>query len=178
MAHLPTNTNSANIRCNSRTPTLHIIPTNSPPLTASSLSAIEHLPIPRYAEIPRTQSHDQDLEASDHRHSNKDTSESTTSPFIPGGGLTRRFLDSLFPSPPRSTANNTTTKTTVDSPWSIPTLALLQFVMEGDNRADAHLFASVITKVLEREPGSAGWKVPKSWETGLFGSDHDQTLYG
>lgn len=79
-------------------------------------------------------------------------------PFIPGGGLTRRILSSI------------------PSSWSIPTVALLQFVIEGDNRADANLFAAVASKVLGVEIKE--WKQPGSWSQGLFGAPHDQTLYG
>jgi len=79
-------------------------------------------------------------------------------PFIPGGGLTRRILSSL----PES--------------WEIPTAALLQFVLEGDNRSDASLLAAVVAKVLSLEVRE--WKQPFSWQQGLFGTPHDQTLYG
>jgi proteasome assembly chaperone 2 len=81
-------------------------------------------------------------------------------PFIPGGGLTRRILSSL------------------PSPWPIPTAALLRFVMEGDNRADAKLFAMVVAKLLGVDTVINKWKEPRSWEQGLFGPPHDQTLYG
>jgi len=79
-------------------------------------------------------------------------------PFISGGGLTRRILSSL----PES--------------WEIPTAALLQFVLEGDNRSDASLMAAVVAKVLSLEVRE--WKQPFSWQQGLFGTPHDQTLYG
>jgi len=79
-------------------------------------------------------------------------------PFIPGGGLTRRILSNL----PES--------------WEIPTAALLHFVVEGDNRSDASLTAAVVAKVLSLEVQE--WKQPFSWQQGLFGTPHDQTLYG
>ena len=79
-------------------------------------------------------------------------------PFIPGGGLTRRILSNLPPN------------------WDIPTAALLQFVLEGDNRSDASLMASVTAKVLSLEVPE--WKEPSSWQHGLFGTPHEQTLYG
>ena len=79
-------------------------------------------------------------------------------PFIPGGGLTRRILSNL------------------PTDWNIPTAALLQFVLEGDNRSDASLMASVTAKVLSLEVPE--WKEPSSWQQGLFGTPHDQTLYG
>lgn len=84
----------------------------------------------------------------------------TRIPFIPGGGLTRRILSSL----PQT--------------WSIPTAALLQFVLEGDNREDAHLLAAVVAKVLGIDHAISEWKRPGSWEQGLFGTPHEQTLYG
>ncbi|KAI9509734.1 PAC2 family-domain-containing protein [Russula earlei] len=79
-------------------------------------------------------------------------------PFIPGGGLTRRILSNL----PES--------------WAIPTAALLQFVLEGDNRSDASFMAAVVAKVLSLKVQE--WKQPFSWQQGLFGTPHDQTLYG
>ncbi|KAG6920272.1 hypothetical protein DXG01_005041 [Tephrocybe rancida] len=79
-------------------------------------------------------------------------------PFIPGGGLTRRILTSL----PKD--------------WSIPTATLLQFVLEGDNRGDARLFAAVVAKVVGHD--LTEWRQPSSWNVGLFGAPHDQALYG
>ncbi|TFY79887.1 hypothetical protein EWM64_g4120 [Hericium alpestre] len=79
-------------------------------------------------------------------------------PFIPGGGLTRRMLSSIPPS------------------WSVPTASILQFVLEGDNRQDAALMAAIVAKVLSMEIDE--WKQPSSWKDGLFGTPHDQTLYG
>lgn len=52
-------------------------------------------------------------------------------PPIPGGGLTYRFLSSL------------------DSKWPIPTLSLMQYVFEGDNRADAGIFVALLNRVLK-----------------------------
>ncbi|KAH9986532.1 PAC2 family-domain-containing protein [Russula compacta] len=79
-------------------------------------------------------------------------------PFIPGGGLTRRILSNL----PES--------------WEIPTAALVQFVLEGDNRSDASLMAAIVAKVFSLEVQE--WRQPFSWQQGLFGTPHDQTLYG
>jgi len=79
-------------------------------------------------------------------------------PFIPGGGLTRRILSYI----PES--------------WQIPTAALVQFVLEGNNSSDASLMAAVVAKVLSLEVQQ--WRVPDSWKQGLFGTPHDQTLYG
>lgn len=81
-------------------------------------------------------------------------------PFIPGGGLTRRILGSL------------------PDAWTIPTVSLLQFVLEGDNRADARLFAAVVAKVINLDSSIEEWRSPSSWNQGLFGAPHDQTLYG
>lgn len=83
--------------------------------------------------------------------------ERTAIPFIPGGGLSRRILSSL-------------------PDTEIPIVCLLQYVMEGDNRADAQLMAAVVSKVLQVEV--LNWKQPSSWGHGLFGTPHDQTLYG
>ena len=82
----------------------------------------------------------------------------TAIPFIPGGGLTRRILSSI------------------PSRWPIPTASLLQFVLEGDNRTDAGLFATAVAKVVGLHLPE-NWTQPNSWQ-GLFGAPHDQTLYG
>ncbi|KAF4621076.1 hypothetical protein D9613_000383 [Agrocybe pediades] len=84
--------------------------------------------------------------------------ENPSVPFIPGGGLTRRILSSI------------------PEGWPVPTACLLQFVLEGDNRADAGLLASVVTKVIGVDIKE--WRQPFSWRAGLFGTPHDQTLYG
>ncbi|KAF5370560.1 hypothetical protein D9758_001882 [Tetrapyrgos nigripes] len=80
-------------------------------------------------------------------------------PFIPGGGLTRRLLSST----PKS--------------WTIPTAALLRFALDGDNRADAMSLAAITAQIIGISPDGVDWKQPESW-TGLFGTPHDQTLYG
>ncbi|KAJ4483188.1 PAC2 family-domain-containing protein [Lentinula aciculospora] len=80
-------------------------------------------------------------------------------PFIPGGGITRRMLSSL----PKS--------------WSIPLVALLRFALDGDNRADAYSLASIVVQILGIDLTSIEWKQPESW-SGLFGTPHDQSLYG
>ncbi|EIM79186.1 uncharacterized protein STEHIDRAFT_163947 [Stereum hirsutum FP-91666 SS1] len=82
----------------------------------------------------------------------------STIPFIPAGGLTRRILSSL------------------PAAWDIPTASILQFVTEGDNRSDAFLMATAISKVLSLD--TREWKQPLSWQQGLFGTPQDQTLYG
>jgi len=80
-------------------------------------------------------------------------------PFIPGGGLTKRILSSL------------------PQPWNTPIASILQFVLEGDNRGDARLMASVVVKIVGLD-GDLEWKEPASWERGLFGAPQDQSLYG
>lgn len=89
-----------------------------------------------------------------------DLTKESAIPFIPGGGLTRRILSSI------------------PSSWSIPTASLLQFVLEGDNRADALKLAAVVVKTLGVDNLIEVWKQPGSWTHGLFGPPHDQTLYG
>ncbi|PAV18989.1 proteasome assembly chaperone 2 [Pyrrhoderma noxium] len=81
-------------------------------------------------------------------------------PLIPGGGLTRRFL-SLS-----SSLSN------------IQIAAILQFVLEGDNRNDAEYFASVVSGILKLGVKPGSWVQPESWKVGLFGTPHDQALYG
>ncbi|KAL5523948.1 hypothetical protein ACEPAG_8121 [Sanghuangporus baumii] len=84
---------------------------------------------------------------------------SSAIPFVPGGGLTRRLL-----------------VLSTQSSNPIPTAAILQFVSEGDNRGDAEFFASVVARILKLDVKQ--WKQPPSWKVGLFGTPHDQTLYG
>ncbi|KAJ7680534.1 PAC2 family-domain-containing protein [Mycena polygramma] len=129
------------------TPTYQIRPTNTVPLSSTPLARLEELPIPQYSSpVPQyplqsTADSEQDV------------------PFIPGGSLTRRIL-----------------QTFASSQSSVPTAAILQFVLEGDNRADAALLASVVVAVFGLSIG--GFKEPRSWKRGLFGAPPDQTLYG
>jgi len=81
-------------------------------------------------------------------------------PIIPGSGLTRRIISSI------------------PSDWPIPVLSLLQYALQGDNREDAYLLASVALKVLNRDSLIREWRQPSSWNDGLFGGPHDQSLYG
>jgi proteasome assembly chaperone 2 len=97
---------------------------------------------------------------SPHSQHPKQILSETDIPFIPGGGLTRRILSSLSPG------------------WSLPVAALLQFALEGDNRADAHMLATVVAKILGIDGAVKEWKQPGSWKQGLFGAPPDQTLYG
>jgi len=90
----------------------------------------------------------------------QNSEENNSIPFIPSGGLTRRILNSL------------------PDGWNVPTACLLQFVFEGDNRADANILASVVAKVIGVEANCLPWKQPNSWREGLFGAPHDQSLYG
>jgi proteasome assembly chaperone 2 len=86
-------------------------------------------------------------------------------PHIPGGGLTRRLLAALAAPSPAAGAP--------------PTAALLQFVLEGDNRGDAAALATAAAHaagavaLLPR----GGWAEPPSWRTGLFGGAVDGVLY-
>jgi hypothetical protein len=54
----------------------------------------------------------------------------------------------------------------------------MQFVFEGDNRADALFLAETIANLLPVDPNVTAWKQPKSWALGLFGTPLDQSLYG
>jgi len=81
---------------------------------------------------------------------------------IPGSGLTRRIVTSLPTSFP-------------------PTGVILEYVLEGDNRADAKTLASAVARCVQKEFGVTGnerWREPLSWREGLFGSAHDQALFG
>jgi len=129
------------------TPTYQIRPSTAVSLTATPLARLTELPIPEYSSpVPQYPLHSTDEPEPD-------------VPFIPGGSLTRRILQTLS-----------------KSQSSVPTAAILQFVLEGDNRADAALLASVVVAVLGLSVG--GFKEPRSWKQGLFGAPPDQTLYG
>ncbi|KAH7888704.1 PAC2 family-domain-containing protein [Phlebopus sp. FC_14] len=129
------------------TPTTYFCPPGSPSLASTPLASLAQLPIPPYSSpVPQFPPTD------------GEKSVVSVVPFIPGGGLARRILGS------------------VPSSWQIPTLCLLQYVMEGDNRLDAQLLAVVVAKALNHSVSS--WKQPPTWGYGLFGTPHDQTLYG
>lgn len=87
-----------------------------------------------------------------------ETDAKSVIPLIPGGGITRRFLSSL------------------PQKWPVPTACILQFVLEGDNQADAEYLANIVAKALKLSISQ--WKRPSSWRVGLFGTPHDQSLYG
>lgn len=131
-----------------RTPTYQIRPTAGS-LSSTPLARLAQLPIPEYSSpVPQ--------------HPLQDTDEAKPDggvPFIPGGSLTRRILQTLS-----------------KSPSSVPTAAVLQFVLEGDNRADAAMLASAVIAVFGLSV--SGFKEPRSWKQGLFGAPPDQTLYG
>ncbi|KAF5352005.1 hypothetical protein D9756_007527 [Leucocoprinus leucothites] len=132
------------------TPTYQIVPPSGPSLVQTSLDSLMSLPIPVYKSPVRQH-------VQPHEQGNQ---EEGVIPFIPGGGLIRRIL------------------TSIREDWSIPAAAILQFVMEGDNRADANLLAAVIAKILNLNAQIQEWQQPSSWQEGLFGAPHDQTLYG
>ena len=132
------------IDCFYRTTTYQFRPKNSP-ISSTALQSLESLPIPAYTSPVQQEP--------------QNSEENNAIPFIPGGGLTRRILNSL------------------PDGWSVPTACLLQFVFEGDNQADANILASVVAKVIGID-GCLPWKQPSSWREGLFGAPHDQSLYG
>lgn len=127
------------------------MPRNGPSVVQTSLHSVVSIPI---YESPVRQYIQPD------EQSKQEEGHADSTPFIPGGGLTRRIL------------------TSIPENWSIPTAAILQFAMEGDNRADANLLATVIAEVLHLDISSPEWQQPRSWQEGLFGTPHDQTLYG
>lgn len=145
-AILPYTTHSYMIASFYRTTTYQIRPKNNPTISSIALQSLEFLPIPAYTSPVQQEP--------------QNPEENNTIPFIPGGGLTRRILQSL------------------PDGWSVPTACLLQFVFEGDNRADATILASVVAKVIGVDESCLPWKQPSSWREGLFGAPHDQTLYG
>ncbi|KAJ7079132.1 PAC2 family-domain-containing protein [Mycena belliarum] len=127
------------------TPTYQLRPPNAASLESTPLALLASLPIPEYHSP-----------VSQHPF---EKSETRDVPFIPGGSLTRRILQTLSKS---------------QSP--VPTAAILQFVLEGDNRADAALLASAVIAILGLRID--GFREPRSWKQGLFGAPPDQTLYG
>jgi len=127
------------------TTTYQFRPKNSV-ISSTALQSLESLPIPAYTSPVQQEP--------------QNPQENNTIPFIPGGGLTRRILNSL------------------PDGWSVPTACLLQFVFEGDNQADANILASVVAKVIGVDGNCIPWKQPSSWREGLFGAPHDQSLYG
>jgi len=84
----------------------------------------------------------------------------------------------------------------LDSKWPIPTISLLQYVFEGDNRGYAGTFVALLNRVLKLDLQSEftfqftaatlnalvtliGVIEPESWKQGLFGTPHDhQTMFG
>jgi proteasome assembly chaperone 2 len=134
------------------TPTFQIRPIKIRQLAGTPLHNLSDLPIPLYSSPVHPNSYLGRDEVSERILSSQ-------VPFIPGGGLTRRMLSSI------STSN-----------WEIPVASLVHFAVEGDNRADAVSLAGVVAKVLGIEVPL--WKQPGSWQIGLFGTSHDQSLYG
>ncbi|KLO19520.1 hypothetical protein SCHPADRAFT_918582 [Schizopora paradoxa] len=121
----------------------------SPNLESTPLSKVSSLPTYSFAPA---------------QHSPTKETSSTDAPFIPGGGLTRRILSTL------SSTDSTITH--------VPTACILQFVLEGDNRGDAVYFARAVAELLSIDRHVVAWKQPSSWAAGLFGTTHDQSLYG
>src|ERR1700761_4586542 len=86
-------------------------------------------------------------------------SDKLTKIRMPGSGLTRRILDAP------ALAN-------------VPRAAIVQFVMEGDNRIDAHNLARCLFRALRLvKEMDKPITEPESWK-GVFGSMNDQTLFG
>lgn len=138
----------------SSVPTYKLAPPGTPSWDSSPLAIFGQLPLPTYTYISQPPL----------AHL-REGGIAEAVPFIPGGGLTRRILSS-FP-----------------QQWPTPVLSLLQFAFEGDNRADAQSLASIVCKLFNAPPTENGtnqiqWRHPKSWNGGLFGTPHDQTLYG
>ncbi|KAF8332034.1 PAC2 family-domain-containing protein [Cantharellus anzutake] len=83
---------------------------------------------------------------------------------LPSSGITKQLLRSLPPTGFPATG------------------VILQYVLEGDNREDAYLMANIVGRVLGLSEFGRhlqfSWKEPSSWKQGLFGTPHDQTLFG
>jgi len=135
-------------------PTYRLVPPGTPEWDSSPLATFAGLPLPNYTSITQQP----------FPHPQEGRTPGAV-PFIPGGGLTRRILSS-FP-----------------QMWTTPVLSLLQFAFEGDNRTDAQCLASVVSRLFDPTSTEDGesrieWKQPKGWDGGLFGTPHDQSLYG
>lgn len=135
-------------------------------LVSPRSSSIQDTPISNASQLPQYSFIESNSRSNDRTMPSK---ASSSIPLIPGGGLTRRIL-TLIDSDSDPVSN-----------WpSMPTAAILQFVLEGDNRADAAFLAGVVSKIVELRmyKDRDEWKQPPSWRVGLFGTPHDQTLYG
>ncbi|KAF7315469.1 Proteasome assembly chaperone 2 [Mycena indigotica] len=133
------------------TPTYHLLPiSNTSTLSSTPLARLLQLPIPPYTSP-----------VSQYPNNAEPQSPSAIEiPFIPGGSLTRRFFQTISQSPSES---------------KVAIAGVLQFVLEGDNRADAAILASVVVAILGLQV--AGFKEPSSWKQGLFGNPPDNSLY-
>lgn len=83
----------------------------------------------------------------------KSASAPASKPSFSGGGLTRRIYSSI------------------QSGWTIPTGFLLIFALEGDNRADATLFAGAIAKIVVENgniEGHTALLLPVSYQLTVF----------
>ncbi|KAJ2763642.1 Proteasome assembly chaperone 2, partial [Coemansia nantahalensis] len=60
---------------------------------------------------------------------------------------------------------------------SIPTVALVALVSEGDNVPDAIRLASAANALLEIAPGATGWRAPQSWQWLRGPADPPSELY-
>ncbi|PVF98952.1 hypothetical protein CPB86DRAFT_757524 [Serendipita vermifera] len=136
------------------TPSYYYIPRNSASPPKELMTALEAVQLQQFTSPP-VPSYLQSDDLSSYSNT-KDSSSDI--PFIPGGGLTRRVLNTLGES------------------WKIPFVVLLQFVFEGDNRGDAGMMVALINRLLDLKLERI--KEPGSWKRGLFGSNHDGSLFG
>ncbi|KAL7005843.1 hypothetical protein EMMF5_004579 [Cystobasidiomycetes sp. EMM_F5] len=81
---------------------------------------------------------------------------SANMPLISAGGITRRLLSGLAAS--------------MQNTPEIEVACLLMFVVEGDNRQDAHVLARTVSKTLDVNVSEDSWREPVSWKTGLYGT--------
>jgi len=90
--------------------------------------------------------------------------QSSDVPVLPSSGLTPLLLRSL-------------SQSSLEEVSFPPTLVILQYVLEGDNRPDAVILATIVAQAIGVSEEFT-WKEPGSWRQGLFGTPHDQTLFG
>jgi len=124
------------------TPTYHLFHSSSQPQSHPEFD-LSQIPPYKPSPTPSSLSGDQSNTGSD----------ANTRVYLPGAGLTSRFLSSL--------SDPTVSSTTP--------LVILQYVLEGDNRLDAHLLARRVLQVLRlSKRDEMEIREPVSWK-GLFG---------
>jgi proteasome assembly chaperone 2 len=109
------------------TPSYYYIPCSSASPPQALTAALEAVQLQQFTSPP-VPSYLQSDDVSSYANTKDSTSDV---PFMPGGGLTRRVLNSLGEN------------------WKVPFVVLLQFVFEGDNRGDAGMMVALVNRLLD-----------------------------